>query len=71
MAGREALAQRAVSVPQEIRQSGTDPVIYLFYHLERIGRWTCVVVKRLNGEGFVVTTYPADAIKEGSRIWAR
>jgi hypothetical protein len=32
------------------------------YHL-------CVVVKRLNGDGFVITCYLTDAIKEGDPIW--
>ncbi len=33
------------------------------------GRWICAVVKRLNGEAFLITTYPTDAIKEGEPIW--
>ena len=35
-----------------------------------VGRWVCAVAKRLNGEGFLITTYPTDAIKEGER-WPR
>jgi hypothetical protein len=31
----------------------------------------CVVTKRLNGEDFLITTYPTDAIKEGERIWSK
>lgn len=27
--------------------------------------------KRLNGDGFLITTYPTDAIKEGERIWSK
>jgi hypothetical protein len=30
-----------------------------------------VVVKKLNDEAFVITAYPADAIKEGEEIWDR
>jgi hypothetical protein len=40
-------------------------------HAERIGRWVCAVAKRLNEDGFLITTYPTDAIKEGERIWPR
>jgi hypothetical protein len=36
---------------------------------EQPGRWLCAVAKRLNAEGFLITTYPTDAIKEGERIW--
>ena len=71
MAGREEQVQDALRSPHEIRQSRRDSSVYLFYHQERSYRWTCVVVKRLNSEGFVVTTYSTDAIKEGVSVWAR
>ena len=29
------------------------------------------VAKRLNGEGFLITAYPTDAIKEGEQIWVK
>jgi len=34
-------------------------------------RWICAVTKKLNGDGFLITTYPTDRIKEGKRIWHR
>lgn len=71
MAGREAAVQEALRHPDEIRLSKGDPSVYLFYKPERIGRWVCAVTKRLDGEGFLVTTYPTDAIKEGMRIWPK
>jgi hypothetical protein len=27
------------------------------------------VVKRLDGDGFLITAYPCDKVKEGNRIW--
>jgi hypothetical protein len=39
-----------------------DPPVRTPYHL-------CVVAKRLGGQGFVVTCYVTDAIKEGTTIW--
>ena len=60
--------QRCLTAPQQVRHSRHDAAIFLFYrpsppyHL-------CVVVKRLNGQGFIVTCYITDAIKEGARIW--
>ena len=71
MKGREEDVQEALHAPDEIRVSKKDPQVYLFYKSERPGRWLCVVVKRLDNEGFVITTYPTDAIKEGRRIWLR
>lgn len=69
MAGREEDVKAALRDPSEIRQSKNDPNVYLFYKPERLGRWVCAVIKRLNGDGFLITTYPTDAIKEGKRIW--
>jgi len=71
MAGREAEVQEALAKPGEVRQSRRDPAVYLFYGSERAGRWVCAVVKRLDGEGFLITSYPTDAIKEGVRVWPR
>ncbi|MCL4393760.1 MAG: DUF4258 domain-containing protein [Chloroflexi bacterium] len=69
MAGREAAVQETLRKPDEIRLSKRDPRVHLFYRTERIGRWVCAVAKRLDGDGFLVTTYPTDSIKEGTRIW--
>ncbi len=71
MAGREADVQETLTSPSEIRISKSDPNVYLFYKPERIGRWVCAVTKRFDDEGFLITTYPTDAIKEGRRIWPK
>ena len=70
MAGREAAVQEVLEQPDEIRQSRSDPAVYLFYRATG-QRWFCAVAKRLNGDGFLITAYPTDAIKEGTRIWPR
>jgi hypothetical protein len=69
MAGREGDVQETLSNPDEVRQSKGDPNVYLFYKPERIGRWVCAVAKRPDGDGYLITAYPTDAIKEGVRIW--
>ena len=71
MQNREGEVALALSEPDEVRRSRNVSDVYLFYRLQRPGRWICVVAKRLNGEGFIMTTYPADNIKEGERIWTR
>jgi hypothetical protein len=71
MRGREMDVQAVLHTPEEIRQSRSDPTVYLFYRLQRPGRWVCAIAKRLDGEGFLITTYPTDAIKEGTRIWSK
>lgn len=71
MRAREADVQNVLQTPDEVRRSRSDAAVLLFYRLEHPGRWFCVVTKRLNGEGFLMTTYPTDAIKEGVRIWSK
>ena len=71
MRGRAAGVQDVLHAPDEIRQSRSDPAVFLFYRAEGPGRWVCAVAKRLNDEGFLITIYPTDAIKEGERVWSR
>jgi hypothetical protein len=71
MAGQERKVQDALRFPEQVRISRGDATVHLFYRLERPGRWVCAVAKRLNGEGFLITTYPTDAVKEGERAWPR
>ena len=71
MASREWDVKETLENPDEIRQSRSDPAVYLFYSTERQGRWVCAVAKQLNGDGFLITTYPTDAIKEGVRVWPK
>lgn len=71
MAGCEESVKDALENPSEIRQSKSDADVYLFYKPERIGRWVCAVSKRLNGEGFLITAYPMDVIKEGELVWPK
>ena len=69
MAGREGEVQAALAEPDEVRSSRTDARVLLFYKATGARRWVCAVSKRLNGDGFLITAYPTDAIKEGERIW--
>jgi hypothetical protein len=71
MRGREADVQNALRDPDEIRRSRNDPAVHLFYRIQRPKRWICAVAKRLDGDGFLITTFPTDAIKEGEQIWSK
>jgi hypothetical protein len=71
MAGREADVERALKAPQEIRRSRSDPAVYLFYGARKADHLVCAVAKRLNGDGFLITTYLTRVIKEGERVWPR
>jgi len=71
MGGYESDVKKTLEKPDEIRLSRTDPAVYLFYSSQRKERWVCAVAKRLNEEGFLITTYPTHVIKEGVRVWPR
>ena len=71
MSGREQWVKEVLENSDEIRRSRSDSDVYLFYKLEKTKRWICAIARRLNGDGFLITTYPTDAIKEGERIWPR
>ena len=71
MSGREGDVQMALENPDEIRRSRSDPDVLLFYKKSGVRRWVCAVCRRLNGDGFLITTYPTDAIKEGEHLWPK
>ena len=69
MAGHESTVRQALERPDEVRQSRTDPDVFLFYHAQETRRWVCAIAKQAGDEAFLVTAYPTDAIKEGRRVW--
>ena len=71
MAGCDADVQAALASPDEIRQSKNDTAVLLFYKRTGARRWVCAVARRLNDDGFLITTYPTDVMKEGERIWPK
>ena len=71
MRDRLADVEDTLRHPDEIRRSRSDSNVYLFYQKARQKRWTCAVVRRLNGDGFLVTAYPTSAIKAGETLWQK
>jgi hypothetical protein len=71
IADLEALVQQALATPDEIRRSSRDQGVLLFYLARSEKRWVVAVARRLNGDGFLITAYQTDAIKEGESIWHR
>ena len=67
----EELVQQALAYPDEIRRSSRDADVLLFYRFRKESRWVVAVARRLNGDGFLITAYQTDAIKEGEIIWHR
>jgi hypothetical protein len=71
MAGHAEEVKNTLQNPDEIRKSRSDFSVYLFYKSVGIERWVCAVSKQIDDEGFLITAYPTDAIKEGQLIWHR
>ena len=69
MIDMEAEVQSTLRNPQQIRRSRSDADVYLFYREQFAQRWLCAVARRLNGDGFLITAYPTDAIKVGESVW--
>ena len=71
LAELEAEIRQALVSPDEIRRSSRDPNVLLFYLVLKERRWAVAVARRSNGDGFLITAYQTDAIKEGETLWRR
>ncbi|OGG50052.1 MAG: hypothetical protein A3F84_24500 [Candidatus Handelsmanbacteria bacterium RIFCSPLOWO2_12_FULL_64_10] len=61
--------KQALISPMEVHRSSRDAGVLLFYAENE--HWVVAVVRRLNGDGFLVTAYRTDSIKEGEIIWPK
>jgi hypothetical protein len=66
--GRARDVPQVLAHPDQVYQSRQDRAVFLCYRTDQ-RRLLCAVVKRVDGEGFLITAYPCDKIKEGERIW--
>lgn len=55
--------------PDEIKRSKIDENIFLYY--KQHDRLYCVVAKHAGKDGFFITAYPTDKVKEGETIWTK
>lgn len=69
MKGKEDIVKSILQTPDEIRQSKIDKEVFLYY--KQFDKLYCVVVKHREKEGFLITAYPVDKIKEGEIVWTR
>jgi len=67
----EHFVQLALSAPDEVRRSSRGVRVLLFYKARQEKRWVVAVARRLNGDGFLITAYQTDAIKEGEILWLK
>ena len=69
--GLEGVVRQCLSTPDEIRRSSRDSEILLFYLARHATRWVVAVARRVNGDGFLITAYQIDAMKEGEKVWPK
>lgn len=67
----EEEVKQVLSSPNEVRQSNRDTDVLLFYRTLKARRWVVAEARRLGHEGFLITAYQTDAIKEGKTLWHR
>ena len=63
-----SLIKATLKMPDLVTRSKIDKNVLLFYRKIN-GYWICVVTKTVNLEGFIITAYITDRIKEGVKIW--
>jgi hypothetical protein len=75
MSGQIDKLHETLSNPDIIVRSRTDPDVELFYRHYEITpvteKYSCVVVKVLVGDMFIITAYFTDTIKRGEVLWKR
>jgi hypothetical protein len=68
--GRFFEVTRALTDPDGIRRSRSDPQVILF-HLRSGSRWVCAVVCRDHPAFRLISAYPADKMKPGKLLWKK
>jgi hypothetical protein len=67
---KEDEVQAALKDADAVRVSQGDVEVFLYY--KRLGKYhLCIVCRHLNGDGFIITSYLTDRLKEGHEIWRK
>ena len=69
MKNKEDIVKETLLNPGEIYRSKIDQNVYLYYR--QFDKMYCIVAKHMGKEGFLITAYSTDKIKEGERIWKK
>ena len=68
--GMEQEVQETLVAPEAVRVSQEDEDVMLYYRKFR-RHYVCVVCKHLDRDGFIITCYLTNKIKEGRQVWPR
>jgi len=71
MRGKEVLVKDTLTSTDFVRRSKKTKDVFLYYKKSN-NYYICVVVRhKENKEGFIMTAYLTDRIKEGEEIWRK
>ena len=70
MVDRVEQVKQALRTPDEVRVSRIDENVYIFY-IQAEKRLVCAVARTSTDQGFLITAYPADKMKEGRTVWKK
>ena len=69
------LIKETLCKPDKIMKSNHAENVWLYYkHYQTTPvseKYLCVIVKILNKEGFIITSFFTDRIKKGEKIWEK
>jgi hypothetical protein len=68
--GLQQDVQLALIEAEIVRVSQEDKDVFLYYRQYKKYH-LCVVCRHLNGDGFIITSYLTDRVKEGQEIWRK
>lgn len=75
MKGQVRRIDQTLASPDKVVRSKTDSLVELFYKFYRstpaTEKYSCVVVKSLERDHFIVTAYFTDSVKRGEVLWER
>jgi hypothetical protein len=70
MNGLTEVVKEVLTEPTEIRRSKRDSKVHLYYGSQKESLLCCVVVKFLNGDGFIITAYLTKRMV-GDSVWKK
>lgn len=68
--GKKNKVKKSLEDPNFIRRSTKDRRVFLYYKRAE-DKFICAVCKHLAREGFIITAYITDKVKEGEEVWTR
>ena len=75
MENQDERIKETILDPEIVRESNHDPEVWLYYRFYEEGpvrgKFLVSIIKIQNGEGFIITSFYTDKVKEGAVIWKR